>query len=120
MLRKYGNKKIKAYGYSFDSKLERAVFEMLLIWQNSGDIKDLRHHPGTVYLSEAKIGYRPDFCWTNAKDGQLIYGEAKGYETDVYKIKKKLWAFYGPSILLVWKGSPKYLKLTETIVPRTN
>lgn len=117
---KYGNKKVKAHGYSFDSKLERAVFEMLLIWQESGEISNLRHHPGTVYLTDARIGYRPDYSWVNTKNGDIIYGEAKGLETDVYKIKKKLWAFYGPGILLIWKGKADSLKLVETIVPRTN
>jgi len=117
---KYGNKKVKAYGYSFDSKLERAVFEMLAAWAETGEITDLKHHPGTVYLTDARIGFRPDFSWTNAKNGDTVWGEAKGLETDVYKIKKRLWTCYGPGILLVWKGKPDSLKLVETIIPRTN
>ena len=114
---KYNNKKIEKYGHKFDSLLECAIFEMLAVWQETGEISDLKHHPGTIHLTQARIGFRPDFSWTNVKDGTTVWGEAKGKETDVYKIKKKLWAFYGPGILLVWTGKHSAFKLTETLIP---
>lgn len=114
---KFNNTKEKAYGYSFDSKFERAVFEYLMTLQKSGVIKNLMHHPGTVYLTDSKIGYRPDFSWFNIELNREEWGEAKGMETEVYRIKKKLWKNYGPGVLIIYKGNAKRFYEDEIVMP---
>lgn len=112
---KYRNKKTNKSGYSFDSKLEVAVYEMLVLQLKAGELKEIRVKPN-VRLTDAKILAIPDFMVTN-KDDTESYVEAKGYETDVWRIKRRLWKHYGPGPLLVYKGTYKKPFLHETIVP---
>jgi hypothetical protein len=51
---KYKNKKTFSRGWSFDSKLESAVYEMLLLQEKAGEIKGIRVKPN-VYLTKARI-----------------------------------------------------------------
>jgi Protein of unknown function (DUF1064) len=107
--------KVKTHGFLFDSKLEASLYELLLQGQNAGSIQELRVKPN-IFLTEAKIRMIPDFC-AIAETGQLTFFEAKGFETDVWKIKKKLWKFYGPGPLRIFSGSYKYFRMTEEIIP---
>lgn len=116
---KYGRKRIEAIpGHWFDSKLEAAVFSLLSLRQRGGEIADLAHHGFTVYLTDAEIGFRPDFRFTVCATGETAYAEAKGFETRDYDIKKRLWKFYGPGRLEIWKGTAKNPRLVETIIPK--
>ena len=72
--------------------------------QESGLISDLARQPQT-YLTDAKIGYRPDFYYI--EDGREVYVDVKGVETDLFKLKCKLWRYYGPAVLRVVKRSGK-------------
>jgi hypothetical protein len=51
------------------------------------------------------------------KSGEFVWAEAKGFETDPWKIKRKLWQYYGPGKLEIYKGSAKSFKLYETVIP---
>lgn len=104
-------------GMWFDSKLERGLWYQLAMFERGGAIRGLKHHPGTVFLSEARIQYRPDFSFTNCKTGLKEFAEAKGFEQQKWASVKKLWRVYGAGVLYIYKGSEKYLKLTETITP---
>jgi hypothetical protein len=111
---KYGSKRVEFDGISFASKLEADVYKML-----SGDsgIKTIETQR-TISLTEAAIKYRVDFIVTTDKDHKIAV-EAKGMETDRYKIIKKLYAHYGPMPLMVYKRKGKDgLKLFEVIVPK--
>lgn len=116
--KKYGNKKVETHGHWFDSKLEAAVFQVLKLLEASGEIAALRHHPGTVFLSEARIQYRPDFTFTRASTGKQEWAEAKGFETQRWPTQKKMWKFFGPGPLHIYKGSHVNPKLVETITPK--
>ena len=89
-------------GRSFASKGERACFEYLQSLQGVGRIADLKCQV-TVYLTLAKIKMIPDFAWIDHA-GFQCYGEYKGYETPEYRIKRRLWKFYGPGPLHVYTG----------------
>lgn len=99
---------------NFASKLEAAVYQMLRILEASGEIENIRTQV-QVHLSDAKILYKPDFQVTNLKTGKEEWHEAKGIETDSWRIKRRLWMAYGPGDLVIWKGSYASPKIFETI-----
>lgn len=69
-MRKYGGTKIDHAGFRFDSKLEAALFDNLSLRERAGEIKELKHHPGTVFLSTARIQYRTDFNFLLEKEAE--------------------------------------------------
>lgn len=116
--RKYGGEKVEKYGYSFDSKLEGALFEELKLMEKAGEISGVTHHPGTVFLTRARIQYRPDFRFVRTATGEVEYAESKGFETPMWRIKRKLWEWYGPGKLSIFNGSHRRLMLDEVIAPK--
>lgn len=119
--KKYGNKRSEHKdhpGMWFDSNLEKALFDRLSLEERAGTIRDLAHQPGTVFLSAARIQYRPDFRFTNCETGEVEYAESKGYQDQKWPLKKKLWRSYGPGKLSIYMGSATNLKLVETIIPK--
>ncbi len=113
--KKYGNQKSSSSdGRSFSSKLERALYELLQQGVLDGRYSDLQCQDH-VYLTEARILYIPDFRFFDEANKIMRWAEAKGFETDVWRIKRRLWKHYGPGPLDVWKGSEKNLKLVEIL-----
>lgn len=110
---KFNRTKVEHHGHWFDSKLEKAVYELLLLRQENGEINSLKHHPGTVFLTDARIQYRPDFKFK--ENGKDTFAEAKGYPTQTWAIKKKLWKHYGPGKLYIYGGTSKRVHLIEVI-----
>lgn len=101
---KFGARKVQLHegGRFYDSKLEadyRKILELMMI---AGEIKDLIDQP-QVYLTDAQIGYRPDFAYVERATGQRVFIEAKGMETEGYRLKLKLWEVYGPGPLYIVK-----------------
>jgi hypothetical protein len=116
--RKFGNQKTERDGHWFDSKLEGALYQELKLLEKAGEIEGLHHHPGTVFLSEARIQFRPDFTFIRKATGLREWAEAKGYQDAKWPLKKKLWLHYGPGHLHIYGGSHARLRLIETIIPR--
>ena len=116
---KYGAKEVTKAGRRFDSRLESALHDYLLEQERAGEIRDIKQQV-RVKLTLAEIVYIPDFSYIDVKTEKTCYAEAKGVETDVWRIKRRLWAFYGPngSPLYVFKGSYKKLYLHEVIIPK--
>lgn len=114
---KYGRKKVDHAGYRFDSKLEAALFDHLKLRERAGEIKDIQAQD-TIYLTAARIMYKPDFKYRNLATGEDEWAEAKGFETTDYRIKRRLWIHYGPGKLHVFNGSHAHLRLKETIIPK--
>ncbi len=118
---KFGNKKTEGEpGHWFDSKFEKAVFSLLSLRERGGEISLLAHHAGTVFLSEARIQFRPDFRFINCETGQTEYAEAKGFMTREYMLKEKLWRSYGPGPLTIYVGSASRISIRERIIPKGN
>jgi len=112
---KYGAKKIERKpGLWFASKLESAVYDILLLREKAGEISEIKCQD-TVYLTDARIIYKPDFRFLNNETGNLEWSEAKGLELQAWRIKRKLWMYYGPGNLLVYMGSWQRPFLKETI-----
>lgn len=111
---KYGAKKTSLAGRSFPSRLEAQTFQLLDLRQTAGEIKDLKHQDN-VYLTEARILYKPDFRWVNCQTGETEWGEAKGMPTPVFAIKKRLWKVYGPGKLYIWNTPTT---VSEIIIPK--
>jgi hypothetical protein len=110
---KYGNTR----SGSSSSKLEAAVEQILRIQQKAGEIREIQVQ-ASVYLTKARILYKPDFRCVMA-DGSEIYVEAKGFETPVWRIKLKLYRHYGSAPLHVYKGSYRNPQLDEIVIPKT-
>ena len=96
---KYGNRKITAYGETFDSQREYRRYGVLRLQERVGIISDLKRQVKFVLiptqrdeegkLLEKECSYYADFTYKDS-EGHLVVEDAKGAKTDVYKIKKKL------------------------------
>src|SRR5579871_2080627 len=106
-------------GYSFASKLEADLFDYLKLMEYAGEISDIATQTH-IKLTRAGIVYVADFSALNLKTKEAEYFEAKGFETDVWKIKKSLWKYYGPGKLHIFYRQGKGLSNAETITPCYN
>lgn len=105
---------IKSGGFS--SKLEHAVYQLLLEKEKLGLISEIKSQQSVELQDgprETSIRWRVDFSFT--EDGKTVYCEAKGVETGEYKLKLKMWRFRPPAKLYIYKGSFRNPKLVETI-----
>ena len=104
---KYGARKITIDGERFDSKREAARYQELRLQEKLGAIRNLQRQVAFVLLDDYTrpdgvrirgIKYLADFVYV-AKGGNLIVEDCKGFRTDIYKLKKKMFeARYGTII----------------------
>lgn len=91
---KYGNRKVRLYGQVFDSKKEGERFLLLKAAEKRGEIRELKTQVPFELIPAQKHGkwratkYIADF--TYYKGDEFVVEDAKGYRTEVYRIKKKL------------------------------
>lgn len=116
---KYRAKRVTGNGYSFASKGEAACDQLLCLMEKAGEIR-IKKRQAVVYLSRARIMYVPDWMIENLKTGQDEYVEFKGFETPEWRIKRKLWMYYGPAPLTVYKGSARHIFVHEIIIPNNS
>ena len=95
--RKYSNEPVYTNGIRFDSKHEGNRYQELLLMQRAGKIKDLRLQVKFELIPAQRtatgkyvppVTYTADFVYE--RNGQFVAEDAKGFKTDVYKLKKKL------------------------------
>jgi len=115
---KYGSTKVNFHGRSFGSKLEAAVYQMLLAREQAGEISDIKCQVN-VHLTMAKILYIADFSFFDNVVLKVVYCESKGFESPEWRLKRKLWMHFGPGKLEIWKGTYKRPTLSEVITPKT-
>ncbi len=104
--RKYKNKKIIVDGMKFDSQLEANRWQELKILQKGGAIKDLRRQVRfelqPKYKKNGKtiqsISYVADFVYYSFTERKIIVEDTKGYLTEVYKLKKKIFEYKYPHL----------------------
>lgn len=117
---RYAKNKFNAVKTSggFSSKLEAAVYNLLKLREKSGEISEIKQQQ-TVVLQDGprntRITWRVDFSFYDLKTGQTTYAEAKGVETQEYKLKLKLWRKLKPANLEIWKGNYTRPILVELI-----
>ncbi|VFB17214.1 Protein of uncharacterised function (DUF1064) [Urinicoccus massiliensis] len=95
---KYKAKKAIVDGITFDSKKEAGRYQELKLLERAGAIKDLSLQPNFLLQdkfkykgkTERKIEYIADFQYYVVKDKRWVIEDVKGYKTDVYKLKRKL------------------------------
>lgn len=104
---KYKNKKCIYNGIKFDSKKEMAYYIKLKMLEEKGKIKKLELQKtyelqpsfkvnGKTYR---KITYKADFSYITTEDDKLHIVDTKGFRTEVYKLKRKMFAYkYGIEI----------------------
>jgi uncharacterized protein DUF1064 len=112
---KYNNQRVANDFHSFSSKLEKALYDFLVLREKNGEITELKCQV-SVHLTDAEILYKPDFSFF--ENGKLRFCEAKGFETSDWRIKRRLWEYYGPAPLEIYKGSANNFVLHEIIVPK--
>lgn len=113
---KYAAQKVEYDHHSFASKFEAALYQWIKLRELNGEVTDVKCQE-TVYLTEARIIYKPDFSYIDSQTKKKIYAEAKGFETPEWRIKRRLWEYYGPGILEIYKGSYTSFQLHETLKP---
>ena len=103
---KYNNKKVQVDMYVFDSIAESKRYKELKLLERAGEITELTLQPKFL-LQEAfrkngkiykKIEYIGDFMYF--QDGKYIVEDVKGIQTDVFKIKHKLFEKMYPGMEL--------------------
>ena len=98
---KYGSKKVIIDGIEFDSKKEGKRYLELKLLEKANEIRDLELQKvfelqptfkknGKTYR---KITYKADFCYFSIKENKYICEDVKGFKTEVYKIKKKIFEY---------------------------
>ena len=104
---KYHSKKVIIDGIKFDSKREGEYYQKLKILEKKGLIKDLELQKEYLLQDKfvingktrRKITYRADFSYVSTEDDRLHVIDVKGFRTDLYKLKKKLFEYkYGVEI----------------------
>lgn len=115
---KYGAKRATSLttGRSYASTAERDRAEELRMLALGGAIADLVEQP-RIHLV-AGIHWRLDFAYREIGFG-LIYEDVKGFETETFRLKCRLWAAFGPAPLRILKreGRSRAFVVTKTIMP---
>lgn len=105
---KYKNKKVSVNGKVFDSKKEAKRYLELIQLEQAGLIKDLETQKKFLLLDGFKkngktykqINYYADFVYTDTRTGKTIVEDVKGFKTEIYKIKKKLFDYKYPDLTI--------------------
>lgn len=105
-MNKYRNKKVIVDGYVFDSIQESERYKELKLLLKAGEIQDLELQPhfllqegfkkkGKTYK---KIEYIADFKYI--ENGKIVVEDVKGMQTDVFKLKHKIFEKNYPELEL--------------------
>lgn len=112
--------KVKINDIEFDSAHEGRVYVYLIGLEKLGELENLEVKP-TVYLTAARIRMIPDFAALDTRTGERVFYEAKGMETPVWRLKRRLWLHgYGHGDLHVYKPNGRGIYLSETIKVKKN
>ena len=104
---KYNNTKVEYKGIKFDSIKEMKHYQLLEYLQKIGEIKELKLQVPYELIPKYKINnktvrkcvYVADFVYFDTKDNKVHVIDTKGFRTDTYKLKKKLFEYkYGVEV----------------------
>lgn len=104
---KYHNTKVEYNGIKFDSIKEMKTYQLLEYRQKIGEIKELKLQVPYELIPKYKMNdktirktqYIADFTYVSTKDNKLHVVDTKGFKTDVYRLKKKMFEYkYGIEI----------------------
>ena len=105
-MNKYRNKKVIVDGKEFDSKREGNRYKELRLLERVGKISDLEIQPRFLLQDSfkkngrtfRKIEYVADFKYI--ENGKIIVEDVKGMQTDVFKLKHKIFEKVYPDLEL--------------------
>jgi hypothetical protein len=104
---KYGNKKVVIDGIKFDSQKEGNRYLELKLMEDTDYIKDLELQKKFELIPSYEINgkkirsvnYICDFYYYDNQTQKYVVEDTKGYRTEVYKLKKKMFEYkYGIEI----------------------
>ena len=108
-MNKYYNKKIIIDGIKFDSKKEGHHYLKLKLLEKTGKISELTLQKSfelqPKYTNNKgkhirAITYKADFFYYDHDRKQYIVEDTKGFRTDVYKLKKKMFEYVYPNLTI--------------------
>lgn len=110
---KYGNKKTKVNGETFDSKKELKDWRQLQMLEKSGEICCLERQKEFVLIPTIRTNvetlrktvYRADFFYYDTRSERWTIQDSKGFPTPEYKLKKKLMLWLYPNYVFVESGN---------------
>ena len=91
MYSKYHAKKVTIDGHTFDSIRESKRYQELKLLEKAKEIKDLKLQVPFVLINKSEYGR--EIKYTGHSNGmwkEYVVEDSKGYRTDVYKLKKRL------------------------------
>lgn len=92
MFSKYKAVKTIVDGMKFDSKKEAKRYQELKLLEQSNEIKELQLQVPFILIDKSEYGrvikYIADFVYI--RDGKKVVEDCKGFRTDVYRLKKRL------------------------------
>lgn len=102
---KYHNVTILTKEGKFDSKYEYEVWCQLKLMEKAGKIHQLERQYPFEIIPQLKtsagtlraIKYIADFVYTDSETGDYFAIDTKGFETEVYKLKKRLFILNYPN-----------------------
>lgn len=116
-MNKYRNKKVIVDEKEFDSKREGNRYKELKLLERAGEIKDLELQPRFLLQDSfkkngrtfRKIEYVADFKYI--ENGKTIVEDVKGIQTDVFKLKHKIFEKVYPDLelrIIKWKENKRW------------
>lgn len=82
-------------GRTFASKKEMRRYAQLKLLERAGEIENLELQPRFVLIPKPnKISYYADFKYT--ENGKEVIEDVKGYETQIFKLKHKMFKHFYP------------------------
>ena len=108
-MNKYFNKKVIIDGIKFESKKEGKRYTELKLLKRAGLIKELELQK--VFELQPKytnnkgehiraITYKADFYYYDKAKEKYVVEDTKGYRTEAYKIKKKMFEYVYPDLTI--------------------
>lgn len=105
---KYHSKIVEYQGKTFHSMAERDYFIYLKSEELQGRVKDIKLQPRFELqptfkkngVTHRAITYLADFEYTTTADNKKHIVDRKGYETEVFKIKHKMFEYKYPELHL--------------------
>jgi len=103
---KYHNRRVTIGDVTLDSQAEGRRYQQLRVLANAGAIQDLIAHPRYLLVEartidgkrERALYYEGDFAYT--EKGRRVCEDVKGYETAVFRLKRRLFLDRYPDIEL--------------------
>lgn len=99
----------------FDSIGEADHYIVLEYMEKAGDVVILGRQE-KIYLSDAKILYKPDFTIYDIKKNETYWIDYKGATTQSFQLKKRLWKSNGPGRLTLVNGRGFRFNISEEII----